>query len=456
VTRILFFMATSSSVGGVETWLDRFCERWAGSEFEVIVGLVRGSESHSPRRFRDFHPHLQVVEVDGAGLDCHGRVLALMRCIRSVRPDMVFPMGVVEAFEATIRCQQAGATVKLMARTQGNLPAMLADLRAYRNWVQMVICPGRLAMDMLVHWGGFQSERMRHVPNGSDRPVHFRVLPERSAPLRLGYVGRMTQGDKRSTDLIRFHQALTATETPFTLDIVGDGPCFQQIQSAIGNADNVTLHGALAHAEVYERVFPRLDVMMLFSTSESFGIVIPEAMMHGVVPVTSEFIGVYSERLNLHGETGLTFSVGDMQMAAQQIMKLHLDRALLKKLSTNGMKHAQRFTWEACLDGWGQALREAVAESPVKSPQPFIELSRPTPSRLTRLGMPSTVVDLLRRLRRLFFGTAVPPGGEEWPLFRRHYSEEELREIEMITRRIDQRAKVQHRQDPRQGIISTS
>ncbi len=430
MSRVLFFMPTSAVIGGVETWLDQACVHLSQHGFEPIVGLMRGGQYNLPDRFREYHPNLKTVEVDGRGLDQDGRVRALVRCIRNVQPDSVVPLGVLDAFEAVVRCKQAGSKVRLVAQTQGNLAPMLADLRDYREWIDMVICPGRLAMETLIEWGGFERSRMRHVPNGADQPVRKQTSRQIQQPLRLGYVGRMTRHDKRVMDVVELYHLLTNRSISFTLEMVGDGPCRSELEAALGQADNVTFHGSKQHDALYEEIFPNLDLLLLFSTSEAFGIVLLEAMFHGVVPVTSEFLGFHSEGLVLSDQTCLSFPIGDMHTAAEQIQKLNNSPELQKRLSQQAVEHAQQFSWEACLGGWESALREAIQLVPLLSKKPLANPTCPSPSRLTQLGLPDAMIDWTRRIRRTFLGSAVPSGGEEWPLFRRNHPAATLTQVQ--------------------------
>jgi glycosyltransferase involved in cell wall biosynthesis len=244
--RVLFFMHTSSHLGGVETWLDRIHAHLSEHGFEPVVGLVRGLRYNNPARYRSFHPDIRAVEVDGRGLDREGRVRALVRCIRRLKPDIVLPLGIVDANEAVIRCKQNGQDVRLLAHAQGNLAPMLADLATYRDWIDGVVCPGRLTRDVLIRWAGFAEDRVLNIANGADAASQARVERQGGGPLRVGYVGRLTQLDKRATDLIALHAELARRGVHCTLDIVGDGPCRKALETALGEfTPQVRIHGAV-------------------------------------------------------------------------------------------------------------------------------------------------------------------------------------------------------------------
>jgi glycosyltransferase involved in cell wall biosynthesis len=448
--RILFFSATSSPIGGVETWLDRACRYLGERGFDPVVGLVRGLRFNVPERFREFHPNLETFDVDGRGLDREGRIRAVMRCLRRVRPDIVLPLGVLDANAAVLRCKAAGAPLRLVGRAQGNLPPMLADLEDYRDGFDMVVCPGRLTARYLTQCAEFSPVRVRHVSNGADLPTTPRTERASHAPLRLGYVGRFTQQDKRILDLPELCRCLAERGLDYRLEIAGDGPSRDELLGRLGPYQRrITYHGALAHEDVYTRILPNLDVLLLFSSSEAFGIVLAEAMMNGVVPVTSRYVGFRSERLVVDGEHGLSFPIGDMSAAADAVARLAESADLLPRLSQAARDHATcRYTWKQCLSGWQRCLEELLTLPPVAGHLPVHAAAASSTGRLNRIGMPPAAVDVVRRVRRRVLGPSVPPGGEEWPLFHRHHSEERLRHIDNACRSIEQAASQQHDRAP--------
>lgn len=438
MTRLLFFMNSSSPVGGVETWLDRACAHLSGRGFSPVVGLVLGLKCNLPERYRAFHPDLDTIEIDGRGMNREGRVRALMRGVRKVRPTVVLPLGIVDANAAVIRCKRVGDDVRLLGRAQGNLPPMLADLRLYRDWFDGVICPGRLTQRMLVEWAGFDPARVQNIANGADFPVAEHLPARKDGVLRIGYVGRLSQPDKRVLDLVPLCHELTRLDVPFELTIAGDGPARADLEAGLsGFGSRVRMLGAMDHDAIYRSVFPALDVLVLTSASEAFGIVLVEAMMHGVVPVSSRYHGFHSEGLVREGETGLSFAVGDMVAAALAVQQLQAEPERLQAMCSAAKRHGSEYTWQKSLSLWEQALR-VLASAPVLRPTSAApSLPAESPGRLERLGLSGGAVDLLRRLRRATLGPAVPVGGEEWPLFHRFHSAGEIDAIRDALLRID-------------------
>lgn len=425
-------MATGSPVGGVATWLDRAAAEFSRRGYRPLVALVRGMRHNQPEWFRTYHPGLESIEVDGRGMDREGRILAASRTLRKIKPDLVLPLGVLDANEAALRAKAQGMELRLIGRAQGNLPPMLADLMDLREGLDHVVCVGALTRALLVRHGGFDADRVDHIPNGAALPTHPPVRCTNGAPLRLGYIGRMTTSDKRVHDIPAFCRALSALGVDFRMTLAGTGPAEADLRRELAPmADHVTFLGPKTGEELYAEVFPNLDALLLFSSSETFGIVLAEAMMHGVVPVTSRYTGFHSERLVVDGDNGWSFPVGDADAAARAVARLAADRGLLARYSARSIEKARTsYTWSRCFDQWDACLQRVLARSPVSAPAHLVRPAvRAASGRLDKVGLPTTWIDGLRRLRRAVAGIPVPPGGEEWPLFRTHHARERLEEI---------------------------
>ena len=96
--------------------------------------------------------------------------------------------------------------------------------------------------------GGCTSRRTRSsIPGGVAPPRRSRAADE--GPLRIGYVGRLEQLQKRVLDLPPFADELERRGIPFTLDVAGDGTAVDELRARLPRA---RFHGWLSTAELYE------------------------------------------------------------------------------------------------------------------------------------------------------------------------------------------------------------
>ncbi|WP_149497784.1 glycosyltransferase family 4 protein [Roseiconus lacunae] len=441
--RIIAFMATASPVGGVATWLDQFAADCANHGADLIIALAKGQQAHDPDRYLEYHPGIESMIVDGRGLTRESRIRACQRVIRKTQPTLALPLGVIDANAAVIR-EKRRRPIYLVSRAQGNLPPMLADLQDLRDGIDHVVCVGAMTRRFLIEQSGFDKERVTHIPNGA-RPASEHRVPRGDHPIRLGFIGRLTPGDKRVMDIPDFCAALIRRGVNFQMTIAGSGPCEAELRSRLTPfSANVTMLGAQTSAQIDREVLPNLDVLVLFSSSETFGIVLAEAMMNGVVPVTARYLGFKSERLVVDRVHGRSFPVGDTEAAAAIIEALAVDPKQLHRLSTNAAEHARKcYTWERCLASWRELIVRVQSVAPRKPPSHLGDPPLQYNGRLDRLPLPSNVVDVFRRIRRKV-GQSTRIDGQEWPLFHRHHTQDRLDEILESSRRLEVEAVCQN------------
>lgn len=124
------------------------------------------------------------------------------------------------------------------------------------------------------------------------------------------------------------------------LVIVGDDPIpgtrpyrtmLEQLAASLGIADQVRFHGTSRQVRTFMR---SIDVFVLASRMESFGVVLAEAMSQGV-PVISTRTGSIPEVVR-DGETGLLVPSEQPEMLADAMQRLYSDRGLRQAFGSAG------------------------------------------------------------------------------------------------------------------------
>ncbi len=145
---------------------------------------------------------------------------------------------------------------------------------------------------------------------------------------------------KRVADIIEIMRLLEG-KVNAKLILVGDGPERQKVEMLCREyrlCDKVKFLGKLKDTEV---VFAVSDVFILPSEHESFGLAALQAMAK-YTPVVSSDIGGIPE-VNIHGKTGFTESVGDVQAMANDIIRLLTDDELHRTMAQNAFNRAKEF-----------------------------------------------------------------------------------------------------------------
>ena len=128
---------------------------------------------------------------------------------------------------------------------------------------------------------------------------------------------------------------------PSNLILIGDGPerhTIEELCRKLGVCDNISFLGKLK--ETY-RALSIADLFVLPSKTESFGLAALEAMASGV-PVISSNAGGLPE-VNIEGYTGYLSDVGDVDMLANNAIKVLKDPQLHATLKANAANHAATF-----------------------------------------------------------------------------------------------------------------
>lgn len=135
---------------------------------------------------------------------------------------------------------------------------------------------------------GARGMDIRYIPNGV--PVSDLARTPPSETLRLLYVGRLAQDQKRILDLPTLLEALRSRGKAFTMTIVGDGPARDALVADLadrGLDSLVRLTGYLPSQDVAD-LYLHHDILVNLSTFEGFSMSVLEALAAGCVPVCTD------------------------------------------------------------------------------------------------------------------------------------------------------------------------
>jgi glycosyltransferase involved in cell wall biosynthesis len=112
------------------------------------------------------------------------------------------------------------------------------------------------------------------------------------------------------------------------------------------------------------------DVLLHPSSGEGFGLTLCEALACGTPPILPHFAGVtdfcteansYASPYILHvGGYHVHRAVSSFADYAACIERAYTNRDELQKKAEQGVKDAAKYTWDACVDGWDQAINEVL------------------------------------------------------------------------------------------------
>lgn len=354
----------ASSVGGVASWSSRMETAFAGDASGGIEWwtLFIGPDVPPLTEGLSARPRACVCLVDpteAPALQAH----AVANAIRAIDADVIVPNygSLAHAAAQHERARSRGRTrVVVVAHTNDDVyRGMLAS---HDSWDAAVA-----VSDACASW---------LIPLAGKRPVRtivcgvpFGRVPTvpTSGPLRLAYVGRVVEKQKRVSDLLRLMAELDRIGVAYEFDLVGDGDAlgaWQQGLRELGIRGVVRVHGARELAWV-QRFWSRVDVNVIVSDAEGTSVAMLEAMSHGVIPCITA-VDAGATAIVRDGANGITVRVGDMKAMAARLGELAVDRSLRRSMSVAASRTIaeQHLSIEACAQSWQLLLEEIRSAEP--------------------------------------------------------------------------------------------
>lgn len=163
-------------------------------------------------------------------------------------------------------------------------------------------------------------------------------------------VGRFSRLHKGFDLLIEAFRIFAQHNEEWTLDIVGEGveePLYRQLIKEYHMENRIHIHPFTSHVQQY---YHEAQVYVLSSRWEGFGLVLVEAMAHGL-PVVSSDLPTSKE---IMGDFGLYFINGDVNgMARQMHAATQLDWHMA---SQQAIEIARRFNMETISHQWHEII----------------------------------------------------------------------------------------------------
>lgn len=333
-----------------------------GVAFDWDVDLVGGYE-HEFLRNRARVPSTQ------AFFGCDTPEIGARLALGGFDACIVLGWNLKTYWQALLACRRLGVAV--LARgdshlgTRRGLVKRAVKRATYPRMLERFagfLCPGERHAEYLRHYG-VPSERIHFVPHVVD-VARFReraalAATERDALRRsFGaasidhvalFVGRFV-GFKRPTDLV---DAVARLGAGWVAAYAGAGPLHDAIvRRARERGARIAMLGFRNQSELAAS-YAASDVLVLPSASETWGIVVNEAMACGLPVVVSDAAGCAPDLVD-EAETGHRFACGDVAALASALERVaplagstRLREALARKLERYGVERAVRGTLEA-------------------------------------------------------------------------------------------------------------
>ena len=229
------------------------------------------------------------------------------------------------------------------------------------------ICNSAKKLDYLVLVSSelqkYYSQRLSHtscmcimIPNTIDKlPKEVSSLKEK----RFISVGRLSK-EKGFIDLLKLYKNILKHYPDWTLDIVGDGPLREELEQYITDnslQDKVTLHG-FQGKDYIDSLLHKSSIYLMTSYTESFGIVLIEAMSHGL-PCIAYDSAEGAREIIMSGENGFLIKNRNQEAMLQKIKDLIDNQDKRIQMGKNARNSVSKYTSDVVGEEWFTLIEES-------------------------------------------------------------------------------------------------
>ena len=411
---VMIIAPSAYTLGGIQTWLDHLMPGLKTLGWHVVLGLVSGRH-HDVNAYLAAHPYDKTILIENRTGSSEGRVDAIAKAIRAVRPNIVAAVNIIDVYAAVLRLKKRyGGHPKVVATLHGLQSDFVYDTKIYGGIVDGVICTNRLLQKLVREYSGIAPRRVLYAPYGVNVPCKGRSAENTRELVTIAYVGRLERTQKRFHDVLEILVLALKNGLKVKLIVAGEGSEMNWFVEELKDrnlSNHVEVLGELDQSQLVKNVYDVADALLITSSWETGPIVAWEAMAHRKVVITSRYIGSGKEGALVGGHNCLMFDIGDIASAVECIARLehkeHREMLVRNALSVVDT----RYSLDHSIESWAEQLQTVMSFSPRR----IRELRsgwRGATSRLDRvLGM--RVGELVRRILRREF--VHKEAGGEWP-----------------------------------------
>ena len=342
----ILFVNSIQMFGGGEVWMLRTMDALRERGHRIVLCC----RPHTEVGFRAMEAGFPVVELQFGGDFNPFSIIRLARIMQQARIDVV-----LTNMDKELR--QAGLAARLVRPHPIVIPRRGIDYPLKNKWryrfaynvlaTRIIANSQATRQALLKNAPWLDPERVEVIYNGID-PEPFETATGRQlrqewtrgkkVPI-LGFVGQLDPRKGIGVLLSGFERVHAAVPQA-RLVVIGEGPLQEMIESEAryqGWQENLILAG---FKEDIPEVMNAIDVLVLPSFWEGFGIVIIEAMA-AKKPVISTNVSSMPEII-VHGETGYLIEPGDSEALARYAVELLQDEQKRRRMGEKGYERVLR------------------------------------------------------------------------------------------------------------------
>jgi len=262
-------------------------------------------------------------------------------------------------------------------------PTYYEPARHYREFLTRAIGVSDEICENYASASGIPRDRVNWIPYGV-RTSDAVPSDTGGTTLKMVYVGRVEEAQKRVSDIVAVVKRLSADDVDFRLQVVGDGESMPMVRQELASeiaAGRVVLHGWLDGERVIN-IVRESEVFVLASGFEGFCIALVEAMANGCAPVVTD-IKSGNKQLVTDGVNGFVVPIGDIGAFTDKIKVLAADRGKLLEFRKRAWETGRQYSVERMVEAYERCFEQAIeyARAHPRQPDPDFPLMESCRSR---------------------------------------------------------------------------
>ncbi len=325
-----------------------------------IIFLDRGSDKSKFLKDYAEQSGVKTLVISSKGYFDWSVVKKLESALKSVKPDIVHTHLYLAQIYGRLAARNAAVPVIISSEQnvyfyKKHFPFRLLE-KYLSGFTTRIIASSSGVKQYLIDKVGIEKDKVSVIYNCikvEDYSANL-TATEKDTVL-IGALGHLHK-QKGYEYLLDAAKIVSSSEPGAYFSIGGSGPLKIRLQKRIirlGLEDKVNLVGFVSDAKAYLK---KLDVFVMPSLWEGFGIAALEAMAFGKPVIVSDVAGL--NELVENGKSGLLVKPGDASDLVQKIFMLCRDRSLRMELGKNAAERAKRFSCREIIPLFGKLYNE--------------------------------------------------------------------------------------------------
>lgn len=303
------------SIGGMTTYIMHLADALKiNNEIHLICTHFKGNY------FDQVKTRFQSTFVLNKDLNFLNRFFEVYKKIKSINPDIIF---LNHSPLINMLLPFLPSRIRVISVIHSDDSKYYFQGSFYSPWIDLFICPAPKLKEVLKNDYKIPEAKISIIPHG----VAVEVEENKKIKNSIVFIGNLDL-HKGCDILIPVFNEVYKSIPSSTLTIIGDGPknglLKEQLEFLPYLKKKVKLIPNVSNQDVY-RLLSKMEVLFFPTKLESFGFVIPEAMINGVIPVVSNLRGI-TDQFIIDGENGFLCDSDDLESFSKNIINVLLSK----------------------------------------------------------------------------------------------------------------------------------